>query len=1016
MVAINWNGWSGSIGITGRDHRNAHAEETHALLNNFFAAVDDVVGNYGGSIDKHIGDAVMAVFGAPVAHTDDPERALRAALDIHHAVAQLDPPLRVHIGVASGQVVASSTGSAAHTEYTVTGDSVTLAARLTDLAKAGETLVSASVRRALGERFAGIYLGERVIAGLPEPVAVWQFNELGAQRPDTSHAFVGRQREFRQFSAALEHCLEAGQGETVIVRGEAGIGKTRLVEEFANLANAKSFAVHTGLVLDFGTAKGQDAVRALVRSLLDLAPGSDKAVRAAAADEAVSAGQLPDTRCVHLNDLLDLQQPPELNSIYQAMDNETRNRGKQDTVGDLVRQASRSSPLLLRVEDAHWADPVILAHLMHLTQAVVDIPVLLIVTTRITGDQLDQNWRAGTEGAPITMIELGPLRASEANDLARDFEALNDDVIAACVERSGGNPLFLEQLLRNADELTAGDIPGTIQGIVQARLDALPSHDREAIQAASILGQRFSRSALDALLEGNGYDPANLLKNVLIRPAGDDYHFAHALIRDGVYASLLKPRRIELHGRAVEWFRGTDLILYAEHLDRAEDRRAVEAYHDAAKQQAEAFRYDTAFRLIERALKLDSEPETRFELACTHGDLLRDLGHTEDSISAFQQALEMARNDDQVCRANIGLAGSMRIVDRLDDAFDALDEAEKRAGSIASHLAPIHYLRGNCHFPFGRSSQCLKEHRKALEYAHDAQLIGLEGQALSGISDALYIGRHFSQWRENLAKCLAFSEEHQLHALRASTLFMRATSSIWHLALYDTVKDAKKSAVIAQQIGDKRSESLAEAVATIGQYYNGDFDNVAVSARRSLALADEIGAQRLSSVALVIVAKTSFIQGRQLEAENAAKQALAAARKSGITFYGGATLGTLALITREPKIRNQALQEGHELLGGGCHVTNYLEFRRDAAEIAIECGDWSEALKQIKAWEFDFADEFPPYAEFWSSWIKALVKFGKGERDQQLFDELNRLKDVANSGGVKVALPRIDAALAEFGA
>ncbi|MBC8240881.1 MAG: AAA family ATPase, partial [Alphaproteobacteria bacterium] len=369
------------------------AEETHALLNGFFAVVDDVVGSYGGCVDKHIGDAVMAVFGAPVAHTDDPERALRAALDIHRAVVQLNPPLRVHIGVASGQVVASSTGSAAHTEYTVTGDSVNLAARLTDLAKAGETLVSASVQRALGGRFAGVDLGERVIAGLPEPVAVWQLNELGAQRPDTSHAFVGRQRELRQFSAALEHCLKAGQGETVIVRGEAGIGKTRLVDEFANLANAKGVAAHTGLVLDFGTAKGQDAVRALVRSLPDLAPGSDKAVRAVAADQMISANQLPEARRVHLNDLLDLQQPPELDGIYQAMDNETRNRGKQDTVGILVRQASRSSPLLLRVEDAHWADPAILAHLTHLVQAIVDIPVLLIVTTRIAGDQLDQNWR-----------------------------------------------------------------------------------------------------------------------------------------------------------------------------------------------------------------------------------------------------------------------------------------------------------------------------------------------------------------------------------------------------------------------------------------------------------------------------------------------------------------------------------------------------------------------------------------------------------------------------------------------
>ena len=213
------------------------AEETHAMLNRYFAEVDRTVASYGGSIDKHIGDAVMAVFGAPVAHTDDPERALRAALDIHDAVARLDPPLEVHVGVASGQVVASSTGSAAHTEYTITGDSVNLAARLTDLAKSGETLVAASIQRALGERFKGVDLGEQTIKGLSEPVSVWRLHELSTKQSENSQKFVGRSRELGQFIAALDHCSDEGKGQTVIIRGEAGVGKSRLVEEFGKLAS-----------------------------------------------------------------------------------------------------------------------------------------------------------------------------------------------------------------------------------------------------------------------------------------------------------------------------------------------------------------------------------------------------------------------------------------------------------------------------------------------------------------------------------------------------------------------------------------------------------------------------------------------------------------------------------------------------------------------------------------------------------------------------------------------------------
>ncbi|MBT3533948.1 MAG: adenylate/guanylate cyclase domain-containing protein, partial [Rhodospirillaceae bacterium] len=146
------------------------AESTHELLNRFFAVADDAVLRFGGTVDKHIGDAVMAVFGAPIAHTDDPERAIRAASALHAAAQAMDPPLAIHAGVASGQVVASRMGGEGHQEYTVTGDSVNLASRLTDLAGPGETFSSADIARGLGNRVAGVSLGPRPIEGLPEPV------------------------------------------------------------------------------------------------------------------------------------------------------------------------------------------------------------------------------------------------------------------------------------------------------------------------------------------------------------------------------------------------------------------------------------------------------------------------------------------------------------------------------------------------------------------------------------------------------------------------------------------------------------------------------------------------------------------------------------------------------------------------------------------------------------------------------------------------------------------------------
>jgi tetratricopeptide (TPR) repeat protein len=153
---------------------------------------------------------------------------------------------------------------------------------------------------------------------------------------------------------------------------------------------------------------------------------------------------------------------------------------------------------------------------------------------------------------------------------------------------------------------------------------------------------------------------------------------------------MLTSRRIDLHRRAADWFEGNDLILHAEHLDKADQPGAAQAYLDAARQEAETHRHERARQLVVRAQQLDSTPQVQFELACTKGDLLRDLGSTEDSIVSFQQSLELAEGDDQVCRANIGLSGGLRIVDRYDEAFSALDEAQKYANGLNHYrLTPV---------------------------------------------------------------------------------------------------------------------------------------------------------------------------------------------------------------------------------------------------------------------------------------------------------------------------------------
>jgi class 3 adenylate cyclase len=264
------------------------AEELHGLVSQFFAAADGAIENYGGTVDKHMGDAVMALFGAPVAHGDDPLRAVRAAFDIHGAMealsAELGRELRVHVGIASGEVVAGGLGSAQSQEYTVLGDSVNLASRLDGLAEAGQTLIAEAVQRAVLHDVDCESLGEVAVKGLDKPVRVWRARGLADAAPAGARGrLVGRKSELRQFAGVLEACREAGAGQTVVLRGEAGIGKTRLVEEFAALALAQGFSAHKSLVLDFGVGKGQDAIRLLVQSLLGLQGGGPEAARAQAA-------------------------------------------------------------------------------------------------------------------------------------------------------------------------------------------------------------------------------------------------------------------------------------------------------------------------------------------------------------------------------------------------------------------------------------------------------------------------------------------------------------------------------------------------------------------------------------------------------------------------------------------------------------------------------------------------------------------------------------------------------------
>jgi predicted ATPase len=232
------------------------------------------------------------------------------------------------------------------------------------------------------------------VKGFDEPVQVWRLMTLLDASPAARWLFVGRQSELHQLKEALAACCQMAHGQAVYLRGEGGIGKTRLVEELQREAAVAGFTCRKGHVLDFGAGKARDAIRSLARSLLGIEPeAGQEAMRQAADVAAVSVADIIADPRVFLYDLLDLPQPPNLRALYSTMDNATRNCGKRETIAEIVKSKSRQQPLLLVVEDVHWADGLTLDHLAKLTETVADCAALLIMTSHLDGDPLDQAWR-----------------------------------------------------------------------------------------------------------------------------------------------------------------------------------------------------------------------------------------------------------------------------------------------------------------------------------------------------------------------------------------------------------------------------------------------------------------------------------------------------------------------------------------------------------------------------------------------------------------------------------------------
>jgi class 3 adenylate cyclase/tetratricopeptide (TPR) repeat protein len=993
--------------------RSLDPEEIRDVVSRFTTLVDSIVVNYGGSIDKHIGDAVMALFGAPRAHDDDPLRAARAALDIHSALPRIAdetrPPLKAHIGVASGEVVAGKLGRGDAHDYTILGDSVNLAARLVAMADPGETLLSDRVHRALGGHGVCEPLGEANVKGFEAPIPVWRLQGLSSEPgPSNRSSFVGRTAELEQFKEIVAATIARRSGHVIYVRGEAGIGKTRLVEEMRRIADASGFSTHRGHVLDFGVVKEQSALRALLFGLVGLPPGSDPEAREQKVVDLVETGVVRSEQVAFLRDLLDLPQTEEWRTLYDAMDNAARNRGAREAASALAKRALAQSPTFIIIEDLHWADPQLLGHVGALATAMNDGPGLLAMTSRVDGDPIDAQWRASCRDTPFATIDLGPLRTDEAISLAGGFVDATQRIAMACIERAGGNPLFLEQLLRNAEEGTADAIPPSIQSLVLARMDRLSIADHQAFQAAAVIGQRFNLPLLRHLLDDPHYSCDGLLSNALIQLEAEDFLF------EGSYASLLRSTRKDLHRRAAEWFAGQDLGLHAQHLDRAEDERAAAAYLEVALGQRAEHRLESALRLVDRGLQIARADAERFSMICLRGELQRDLGDIVGSIASFRLAVAAATDEPRLCQAQLGLAEGLRVSEGLDEALRLLDHAQRTAENHAmvNELARLHHLRGNIFFPMGNIESCKREHEQGLIYATQTGSPEARARALSGLGDAAYAQGKMRTAFEHFSRCVSLSQEHGLGRNEVANRSMVGFTRMYLNEARKAGEDGDAAARVAAIVGQPRAELLGETMGVIASYELADFVAMRNYLDRKMRLVRQLGARRFEVQTLEFEARMLFDLGHRRDAESKLREALAICREVGTQFRGPVIASALSRVVEDPDQRQALLVEGRSMLGRGAVGHNHLWFYRDAIEAQLAAGDVASALQYVHALEDYTRAEPLPWAEIFAVRGRALCAAIRDGVTDSIRRELERVRDTLGKAGLAAFLPPIQAVLA----
>jgi class 3 adenylate cyclase/tetratricopeptide (TPR) repeat protein len=532
-------------------------EDAKAIAHEITQRMGTEVHRYGGTVISVMGDAIMAVFGAPVAHEDDAERAVRAGIAMRDSIRSVGEHLssvQLHIGINTGEGMAGLVGPEGRSDYTVVGDVTNTAARLQSAAAAGEILVGAETHTATAHIAEYSDHAALVAKGKEDPLAVWGvigIRETVPERAGAGAPLVGREGELELLGSIWDRTVKACQTQVVTVSGAPGIGKSRLIREAAMpIERAGRFI--KGRCFPYGETTGYDAFGQQVKQTAGILESDSESVARDSLNRHVHALVPPedvDEVAAHLSILLGFA--TERSADKQLLFFSVRR---------YVRALAQERPTALVFEDLHWAEPTLLDLIQSLAARIRDAPLLLLTSARPEFFDAAPTWGSGLRYSAVPLEPLSELGSRQLAQSLMGSGRHSEEAVQDLVATSGGNPLFLEELTSSIAERATrpeGGLPTTIQAIIAARLDTLPRHERSVLQNASVVGRSFWRGAL-AAIGGNGavldatLDSLELRDLIVRQPTSrlardPEYMFKHILTMEVAYGTLPRRSRRELH-------------------------------------------------------------------------------------------------------------------------------------------------------------------------------------------------------------------------------------------------------------------------------------------------------------------------------------------------------------------------------------------------------------------------------------------------------------------------------------